>query len=211
MVTDKNHPNLFNFFYLPSTYLIIANCIPIVGVVFFDWSLFQILMVYWMENIVIAFYTILKMVKASSRFMKIPGRSQGGRLTVVFIISFFIIHFGGFVFVHWVFIHVLFGPSSAFFNGQVEIIPLLITFFIFLVSHGISYWQNFIAGGEFNKVSPIDMMLAPYSRIVVMHLTVLAAGFVFAIFSLNRFFRIIIIIIKTVIDYRLHSRQNKKI
>lgn len=44
--------------------LIFANTVPLIGVLFFEWSLFAIIFLYWMENIVIGFFNLLRMHKA---------------------------------------------------------------------------------------------------------------------------------------------------
>ena len=47
---------------LPITvlFLIAVNLIPLFGVLFFGWSLFSIMFLYWIENGIIGFFNILK-------------------------------------------------------------------------------------------------------------------------------------------------------
>jgi hypothetical protein len=44
--------------------LLLANAIPIVGVLFFGWSLFTILVLYWLENGIVGFWNVPKIVLA---------------------------------------------------------------------------------------------------------------------------------------------------
>ena len=44
--------------------LVVANLIPLVGVLFFDWNVWMILVVYWLENGVVGFFNVLKMLRA---------------------------------------------------------------------------------------------------------------------------------------------------
>jgi len=37
--------------------LIVANLVPLVGILFFDWSLFTIMFFFWLESAVIVFLT----------------------------------------------------------------------------------------------------------------------------------------------------------
>jgi hypothetical protein len=38
---------------------LIANLIPLYGILYWQWDSFQLLMLYWMETVIIAFWTIL--------------------------------------------------------------------------------------------------------------------------------------------------------
>ena len=44
--------------------LLVANAIPVIGVVFFDWSLLTILVLYWLENGIVGFWNIPKIALA---------------------------------------------------------------------------------------------------------------------------------------------------
>lgn len=55
---------------LPSTVLLVAaNLVPLVGVLFLGWSLWTILVLYWLENGVIGFFNVLKMAAARGSAM----------------------------------------------------------------------------------------------------------------------------------------------
>ena len=60
---------------LPITvlFLIAVNLIPLFGVLFFGWSLFSIMFLYWIENGIIGFFNILKI-----------ALGETGRLTGLF-------------------------------------------------------------------------------------------------------------------------------
>ncbi len=42
--------------------LIIANLLPLVGVLFWEWSAFEIILLYWTENVIIGAINVLKMI-----------------------------------------------------------------------------------------------------------------------------------------------------
>ena len=43
----------------PSTLILFAaNFVPVIGVVFWGWSILQLMMLYWMETIIILFWTV---------------------------------------------------------------------------------------------------------------------------------------------------------
>ena len=49
--------------------LVIANAIPLVGVLFFGWSLITILVLYWLENGIVGFWNIPKIALAQGPFI----------------------------------------------------------------------------------------------------------------------------------------------
>ena len=85
--------------------LLLVNILPIYGVVVFGWDAFSIVLLYWAENIIIGFYNIFKIV-----FAKVERPIL--HLGKVFLIPFFLVHYGGFVAVHGIFIFLLFGKSD---------------------------------------------------------------------------------------------------
>jgi len=49
----------------------VANLIPLVGVLFFDWSLLTILVLYWIENGIVGFWNVPKIVMAQGSIVTI--------------------------------------------------------------------------------------------------------------------------------------------
>ncbi|MGI9239888.1 MAG: DUF6498-containing protein [Verrucomicrobiales bacterium] len=120
--------------------LVLANLIPLVGVIFWDWSVFNIVVLYWMENLVIGVINILKMVTCrpdldemgAGHFIPddLPGeereqllselKSRGGldaamrghSALKLFTIPFFMVHYFGFCAVHGIFVFTLFGRDA---------------------------------------------------------------------------------------------------
>jgi len=88
--------------------LVVANAIPLVGVVFFGWDVWTILIVYWVENGIVGFYNILKMWLAEGVDDAIAQTTINGRpiqgQAKGFLIPFFVVHYGIFWFVHGVFV-----------------------------------------------------------------------------------------------------------
>lgn len=52
--------------------LIGANLIPLIGVLFWDWSTFEVVALYWLENVIIGAINVLKMITCSPE----PGLMQ---------------------------------------------------------------------------------------------------------------------------------------
>ena len=54
------------------------------------------------------------------------------------------------------------------------------------ISHGVSFWMNYLGRGEYLTLSPADVMTQPYGRLVIMHLTILLGAFVSIFFGTPR-------------------------
>ena len=90
---------------VPLLALLVANAVPLFGVLFLKWDAFYVVLLYWAENLVIGFYNVLKMafVKASH-----PAEHLGK----LFMIPFFMVHYGGFTAVHGFFILAIFSKDQ---------------------------------------------------------------------------------------------------
>jgi hypothetical protein len=196
---------------LPSSafFLIGANAVPLLGVLFGGWDLVEILFAYWAENVVIGFFSLLKMLSA-------PDDTRGLLiiLTVFMKIigcAFFIVHFGGFTAGHGVVLYAIF---HEFLNLQIQPLELLymgryIVAALFL-SHGYSFVVNYLIKGERNQIKGNDPMFEPYRRVIVMHLT-LVFGTGCIIFLGQPFFMLLILVVlKTAVDLYAHLRERKR-
>ena len=88
---------------------LVANLIPLYGILYWQWDTFQLLMLYWMETVIIAFWTTggspeLPLEELGT--MTVNGRDQAA--TRRMLCGFFAIHAGMFILVHLVFLWVLF-------------------------------------------------------------------------------------------------------
>jgi hypothetical protein len=206
--------------------LIGANLIPLAGVFFFDWDVAFIVILYWAENLIAGFYNILKI--ALIRTGKSIVNSQK-----LFIIPFFCLHYGAFCGMHGLFLTVFFkiGESSPFPANE-ETWPLHLVFIQLLfnvvakiwtnrppemiwallglfISHGISFVENFILGGEYRKTTIKKLMHQPYQRIMVMHIAIIAAGIFVMKFNSPMPMLVILIFIKIAFDLFLHRKSHK--
>jgi len=185
--------------------LILVNLFPLYAVLFLKWTLFSIMFLYWLENVIVGFYNIFKMAKAKGTQtlnFTLNGKpaSECGNGAVI---GFFILHYGIFMTVHGVFVFVLFGPPT--------MAPADFTwaFLLLFISHGISYFYNFIGRKEYETVSLSQQMAKPYSRLVIMHITILAGGFAAKVIGEPIWALMVMIVVKTAIDLGSHMNEHK--
>ena len=178
---------------ISSLALILANTIPIFGVIFFGWDLFQIIFLYWLESGVIGFYNIIKMIVIS------PKAS-------LFFVPFFIFHYGMFMAVHLFFIIFLFSPQQPLTSFMI-----LSPFIALIVSHGVSFLGNFVRGKEYqNAVLVVNQMIAPYIRIFLMQFTLIFGGIISLTLGTPVTALVILIGLKTLVDLLFHLREHKQ-
>jgi uncharacterized membrane protein YphA (DoxX/SURF4 family) len=78
------------------------------------------------------------------------------------------------------------------------------------ISHGISFVHNFILKGEYLHTTGQQLMTNPYSRIVVMHIAILGGAFLSGAVGSPVAVLIVLVVLKTIIDLKLHFREHKK-
>lgn len=193
----------------PSEYMLIAaNCLPVIGVLFWHWDAFSVMAVYWLENVVIGAVNVLKMACV----MVVQRQFQG-----IVLIPFFCFHYGMFTYVHGVFIFMLFTDRHQGLKGMLNqddlqhvlSIPGLVIAFVSLAAHQLfSFYYHFLRGGEV-KTAKIDMLMAkPYGRIAMLHVTLLLGG-ALVIWLHNAVWAVLLLtILKIIGELALHQRAH---
>ena len=122
--------------------LIGANVLPLLGVIFFGWRTFDIVFIYWLENVMLGAINLLKMAtcapdadllqQTNFKDGELGGetkavidrfKGQEGSLKVahhaakLFFMPFFAVHYGMFCFVHGVFVFALLSDAGPFDEG----------------------------------------------------------------------------------------------
>lgn len=192
--------------------LVLGNAFPIVGVLFLGWTVFPLLLLYWLENVVVGGFTVLKMLTVQPA---LPIEWVGK----LFMIPFFIVHFGGFTYVHGIFVVALFGPKGVGPDAfdLLHAVPAAITanklgwgVLSLVASHGFSFLWNYLRNGEYQRASLQQLMGAPYSRVIVLHMTVLFGGWVVMLLGSPLGALIILVGIKTLVDLKAHSAERRR-
>lgn len=150
--------------WLPIAFLVGANLVPVVGLLEFDWDLAQIMVLFWAENGVIGFYTLLKLAVIE-------------RWRVIFRGAFFVLHYGVFMTVHFLFVNQQFVRPSGEKVPELfaALWPALLAIF---VSYGVSFFTGFMGRREYVGRTATQQMNEPYPRLMVLHVTLIAGAMV---------------------------------
>ena len=185
--------------------LIAANLVPLFGTLFLGWTSGDVLVVYWVETVVIGFYTILRMPVAWGWF-------------ALFSVPFFIVHFGVFLIIAgrlaigaYVLVDDVPGQGWATLDpirGELQVFAVLM-----LASHGVSFVTNFIGNKEYRllKKDPEQLMVAPYRRIFVMMTSVVVGATLVFLTEAPSALMSIFIVLKIVADMIAHLNEHDMI
>lgn len=241
--------------------LIAANLIPLAGVLAWDWSVFHVVVVYWLENVLLGAINVIKMITCSpdpeqielkykQRIIEKQGKvsdeeirkavefshkleANKGKLgalhhaSKLFFIPFFTFHYGFFCLIHGIFVFALLGKgepgggaigfSTSILDEGAELLERAIQVGGFwavlglLVSHLFSFAVNYLGKGEFRRTAAPILMIAPYGRIIVLHIAILLGALVVMVLGSPVFLLAILIVGKIILDLKFHNRAHKKL
>jgi hypothetical protein len=184
--------------------LVLANLVPLLGAAFFGWQLADVMVLYWAESAIVGLFNLAKMAVV-------------GRWLVLFSGVFFLAHYSGFMAVHFLFLYSLFveGTGSGMHEGDLgqvlqlfrDLWPALLAL---LVSHGYSFFVNFLGRQEYRGRTTKDLMTEPYGRIIFMHLVLIFGGGITLALGSPTPVLLVVIVLKTVFDIRAHVREHTR-
>ena len=206
--------------------LTVANLVPLLGVFFLGWEAAAIVLLYWIENLIVGFFNILRMIM-------VKVESPAKQFQKLFIIPFFCVHFGGFCAGHGFFLLTFFkigSPDQALSSSGAWLGPLVFLELLYsvimqlwqsrppglvwpavglFISHGISFIRNFINRQEYLSLKLNEVMFQPYKRIVLMHVSIIAGGFFILKLGSPVALLCILIFLKIGMDIWLHKRSHR--
>ena len=192
------HRKIFD---LSSLILIVSNIITIYIAVSQNWNLSTLMFVYWAQNAIIGLFTfakILSLKKFSTKNFKINHAPASPTIaTKYFTAFFFLVHYGMFHLIYFLFLVTNFSISNA-------LMPVFFSILILFGNHLFSYIYNFKE--DSNKLKSIGtIMFFPYARIIPMHLTIVFGYFLIQSSTGLIFF----LCLKTLADLIMHITEHK--
>jgi hypothetical protein len=142
-----------------ATVLVVANLVPIWGVLSGQLGMGDVFLVYWFENVVIGCTTVVKIRTAGD------GTQAGDKP------AFFALHYGIFTLVHGIF-SVALAALTGIHGGMLN---LLLTCLAILVGQVLNLGLTWFGADERSVTTPGAAMFAPYPRMFVLHGSVIAS------------------------------------
>lgn len=182
---------------LTTAALVIVNLVPLVGVLFFEWTVFEILLLFWAENLVIGVINV-------ARYWTLYEKRNHAMLLLY--IPFFCLHYGAFALGHLVFLVSIFRPEDP---NAWSLTALLVPILALIASHAYSYFAHFIGQREYLDVSPQQLMSQPYKRVVVLHLAIVLGGGLVMWMGEPLMALVVLVLLKIAFDVPAHRREHR--
>ena len=214
--------------------LVGANLLPLGGVLFAGWTVWEVLVVYWIESGIVGLFSVPRILLAagssdeSTFSMTINGRPvdvSGPENPVdglhvypanVPIAGFFCMHYGIFWVVHGTFVlsFPVFAGGVGGVGGVSGLVGTLGTIGLavagLVLSHGVSLVTNYVGREEYRHTSAGERMSAPYGRVVALHLTIIFGAFLVGSLGSPLPALVLLIVLKIGIDLAAHRREHRR-
>lgn len=198
--------------------LIALNMIPLLGVLLWQWDIFMVILLFWLENAVIGVFNWLKILGCRGNKNNEPQLKPW--YANLGLSVFFLFHYGFFTSGHGMIILNIFDKG---FSGS----PLDVWLWVYdwlqsidqvlwlAIAAMIAYWLFDLIQFWLHERQTKDVgkqMMEPYSRIVIAHLVLLFGAFVVLKFGFELAIVILLVLVKTFINYHdLFKKQTQKL
>jgi len=199
--------------------------VPLAGVLWWGWDVWSIFVLYWIENGIVGVLNVPKILLARGEsrpgrpFATVNGRPIGlvGRGGIA---AFFCLHYGVFWVVHGAFVFAFlplmtgvagFELAGPFAGISADWGLILAAATGLAISHGGSFVLNYLGRREYRELSPAEVMAAPYGRVVILHVAILAGGWATLAIGAPLGALLGLVLFKTGADLAAHLREHRRI
>jgi len=181
--------------------LIFGNLVTIAMALIFNYPLATIIWLYWLESVIIGFFAFFKVLFVTGRG-KLPFSKR------IPLALFFSLHYGAFHLGYLAFLSIM----PWFAVGLERMDYLLMSGAVLFLVHAVSFFMHVLKGHEGTAEDNMQLQfIEPYARIIPMHLTIIASGFVIGIFAVFKSIVLLFVFmgIKTVADVSFHRWKHQ--
>jgi hypothetical protein len=191
--------------------LVLANLVPVAGVLFWDWNALALIALFWMENVVVGLFFVLRMLCVDPVDLPLWAAK-------LFMVPFFCFHYGMFTAIHGLFVFMLFGDGN-YGAGGVERVPasaarlatdygLWLPIGVLVASHLFSFLWNYLYRGEYRSAQLTGLMAKPYHRVVVLHVAIIIGGIGVAALGSPVWALLVLLAMKVGLDLKAHVKEH---
>lgn len=187
--------------------LALSNIAPLLGVLLGYWSAFDVIFLYWFENIIIGLFTVCRMTIR-------PENSTLFAIGGLFTAGFFCLHYGFFTYGHGVFVASFFeeqllSSSNVTDNDLLQVVAHMLSnqgVQLTIAAMFIAHLIDFVIAYREKNIDGISVeMFKPYKRIIVLHIAIIFGGFI--AMSLNNTLGVALVMIALKVFFDLKPPQ----
>jgi hypothetical protein len=179
--------------------VLLANLMPLVGVIWFGADAFSIVLLYWLENLVIGCFNVPKIILARGGYRSYFEMYLGGPALVFvpIMVPFFIFHYGMFCYGHGSLLFHLFGQDVPHGQGLSESFLLLLmavrheltlamglSLLALTLEHAHAFYAGFWKAGTYTRMPCVLYFFMPYGRVALVHIVLLTGAILTSFLSL---------------------------
>ena len=182
---------------IPISFLILNNLVPILGLIFLDWTIYSFLFFFWLELVLIGVFNLLKIYinqkpeilpfkynDASNHLLQTQGQVK------LFSIVLFVIWYG---------IYVLsFGVVIYNTTGVFSLADLFIIGFMPFAKHLFSFMDIYLHNKEYEHITPWQQVTKPFWTTIPIVTMLILASFLGQYVLLGAF-----LVLKTIVEYNM--------
>lgn len=205
--------------FLPSIlFIVLANLVPLAGVLWYGWSVFALMVLFWIENVITGLFNVPRIIMAQgpSGPAEVEINGTARQLGQLGLAAFFCVHYGIFTFGHGTFVfatmsddHVSgrYGVEDAFtVIGEYGLSWAILAL---IISHGFSFFYNYLYRGEYKQADFARQMQRPYHRVIILHVTILLGGFLVSFMNKAIMGLVVLLGVKIFIDIKAHVLEHQ--
>jgi hypothetical protein len=172
------------------------NLLPLLGVWLAGWDAATLLVLYWLETLVIGFWTIVLVAGARDQTIGLlsnPGQPSRPGLAVAL---FVLVHAGFFMAIHMFFLHFAFHVGSGSGKPLPEtILAMVLDAKLWIPLAGLFVIRALVTADALRRGESVDRHLVGfYFRIVVMQLAILGGGFLLVLLGVQAVLLMLIVV-----------------